>query len=209
MRCRLAALLLSIICLCSGTTLAEEPQLPIPIQFGEPAANENAVTGTQQPPVALPQPTSRQTTAVTPIESIVADSVPLVLPPRSATDPSTRSSQLRLPASWMRTASSLAVVLGVFFLLIWVVRRSRAPSDTGDQLFHTLGRVSLLGKQAHIVQFGDKLLLLAKTATGLEKLAELSRPDEVARITSLCHAGNSSTLTRSVSQVLAAQDRLD
>ena len=207
---RSPVILLLLTGLGSRAAVAEEPQLPIPIRFGEAVPQEDAslLTTAPQPAAVELQPTVTAT-AGEPANTTVSHTAPLALPPRAATGSLAASGKARLPASWVRTASSLVVVLGAFFLLIWIVRRGRPAGDSGDQLFHTLGRVSLLGKQAHIVQFGDKLLLLAKTSSGLEKLAELSRPDEVARISSLCQAGHSSTLTRSVSQFLAAQDGFD
>ena len=59
----------------------------------------------------------------------------------------------------LTTFGSLAVVLGLFFLVAWVMRRNlpaRSGALPGDVL-EVLGRSTLAGKhQLHLIRLGDK-----------------------------------------------------
>ena len=68
--------------------------------------------------------------------------------------------------------ASLAIVLGLFFVVAWFMRRSlptssrRLPSDVVE----TLGRAPLVGRQQmHVLRFGNKLLLVSVSPTGADK----------------------------------------
>lgn len=85
--------------------------------------------------------------------------------------------------------ASLAVVLGLFFVVAWCLRRgmpqsmSRLPSEVVEQL----GRAPLSGKQnMHLLRVGGKLVLVAITPFGVETLTEVTDSDEVERLTALC-----------------------
>lgn len=214
-RRRLAALWLITLCVASGfgqsnpspidpVTVDESFQLPIPIALSDGRAD---ATGAGAVVEVLPPESSVPVVADTSQPSAAAAAA-LLLPPRpSATGDSRATSTLRTTSQSsygkpLRTLSSLAVVLGLFLVFVWFVRRHRVPLSAGEQVFHTLGRVSLLGKQAHIVQFGDKLLVLAKTTNGVEKLTELTNPLEVQRVTDLCQRGSSAQLAVGVREAL-------
>lgn len=135
---------------------------------------------------------------------VESDSIPL--PPRPAKgDALPGSNSFRRSSAFgnpLRTISSLGIVLGLFFLFLRFVRRYRIQESDADPLFDTLGRVSILGKPAHIVRFGSKLLVLAKTSSGLEKLTELSNPAEVEQIVQLCHEGSQRRLSQGLQSML-------
>lgn len=102
-------------------------------------------------------------------------------------------------------AGSLAVVLGLFFVLAWFMRRSmpqsltRLPSEVVEQL----GRTPLAGKQnMHLLRVGGKLLLVVVTPFGAETLTEVTDPDEVDRLCSLCKASGAHGPTAEFRQVL-------
>jgi flagellar protein FliO/FliZ len=86
-------------------------------------------------------------------------------------------------------AGALGVVLGLFFVVAWFMRRSmpqsmvRLPSEAVEQL----GRAPLAGKQnVHLLRIGGKLLLVVVTPFGAETLTEVTDPDEVERLCALC-----------------------
>ncbi len=203
---------LSVIACCAAIANAQvdtpgqeypEPQsysLPIPIMLAEGGTAESE---TPKPPVRKKEvvPSPAATTIPT-----AASPDSLLLPPRPVAEEAAavKSAQGSL-GNPVRMLSSLAVVLGGFFLFAWVVRRNRLPAVEEEQVFRTMGRVSLLGKQAHVVKFGDRLLVLAKTANGLEKLTELTNPQEIERVVGLCHGGSSVQVARSVREMLNSE----
>ncbi len=107
--------------------------------------------------------------------------------------------------------SSLALVLGLFFVTAWCLRRTGAgglatlPSD----VFETLGRAPLTNRQqVHLLRWGSKLLLVSVTPDGAETLAEIDDPDEVVRLTGLCkanHAGSAAVAFRQVLRQFAKE----
>src|SRR5256885_14600566 len=64
---------------------------------------------------------------------------------------------------------SLAIVLGLFFGLIWLMRRGM-PKGTrllSNEVVEVLGRATLAGRQQmHVVRFGNKLLLVSISPGG-------------------------------------------
>ena len=67
--------------------------------------------------------------------------------------------------------------LGLFFLLVWVVRRTQPKGNIllPTDVVQTLGRAQLTGRhQMHVVQFGGKLLLVSTASGGVETLSEIS-----------------------------------
>ena len=95
-------------------------------------------------------------------------------------------------------AASLAVVLGLFFLVAWLMRRGLPK---GGQLLPTealevLGRTPLPGKQQlQLLRFGNKLLLVSMAPGVAETLAEISDPTEVDRLVGLCQQNRSGSAT--------------
>ena len=90
------------------------------------------------------------------------------------------------------SGSALLVVLGLFAGLVWVQRRYGSQRDefasVPESVLQRLGTVNLDSKsQATVVKFGDRLLLVGQTASGhLQTLAEITDPEEVARMTNRC-----------------------
>jgi flagellar protein FliO/FliZ len=118
----------------------------------------------------------------------------------SGTAPSTQGL-----GSVVTVISSLAVVLGLFFMTAWLMRRS-GPGGLatlpGD-VFESLGRAQLSNRQqVHLVRCGTKLLLVSVTPDGAETLTEIDDPDEVTRLTGLCKANQAGSTTAAFRQVL-------
>ncbi len=104
------------------------------------------------------------------------------------------------------TVTSLAVVVGLFLLVVWVQRRAGA-SRRGmlpGEVFETLGRVPLNGRQEmHLVRLGNKLLLLAVTAQGAETLTEITDPREIERLSGICRHNRADSISASFREILS------
>ena len=102
--------------------------------------------------------------------------------------------------------SSLAIVLGLFFVTAWLMRRTTPGGHSalpGD-VFEVLGRAPLTNRQqVHLVRCGAKLLLISITPDGAETLTEIDNPDEVTRLTGLCKASHAGSATAAFRQVLS------
>ncbi len=104
------------------------------------------------------------------------------------------------------TAASLGVVLGLFLLLVWFQRRAagRNGSMLPGEVVQTLGRVPLNGRQEmHLVKVGNKLLLLAVTATSAETLTEITDPTEIDRLSGICRHDQPGSISASFREILS------
>lgn len=101
--------------------------------------------------------------------------------------------------------SSLAIVLGLFCMVAWLIRRA-APGANAvlpSDVFEVLGRASIAkGQQVQLLRCGDKLLLVCTTPEGTETLTEIENPDEVTRLAGLCKAAQSGSATAAFRQAL-------
>jgi flagellar biogenesis protein FliO len=83
----------------------------------------------------------------------------------------------------------LGVVLGIFLLIAWMIRRAAPQGLTRlpNEAFEVLGRAPLAGRQnVHLLRCGNKLLLVSITPAGTETLTEITDPQEVDRLAGLC-----------------------
>jgi flagellar biogenesis protein FliO len=105
--------------------------------------------------------------------------------------------------SFLTGAASLGIVLGLFLLVVWVVRRGM-PKNAAllpSEALEILGRAPLIGKQqVHLVRCGNKVLLLHASPTGVETLTEITDPDEVDRLAGICLQSGSAGVTASFRQ---------
>jgi flagellar biogenesis protein FliO len=120
--------------------------------------------------------------------------IPLSRPSNgSRDDNSSAVNTLSRPASVPRSAltvlGSLGIVVGLFFVGAWVMRRGmptstqRLPID----VFESLGRVPLSkGQHAQLLKLGNKIVLVSISATGTDTITEVNDPDEVERIAAAC-----------------------
>jgi flagellar biogenesis protein FliO len=87
------------------------------------------------------------------------------------------------------TGTALAIVVGLFLLCVWALRRGARSSSvllSGD-VARVLGRVPLAARQfADLLQVGNKLLLISVTSSGTELLTEITDPIEVDRLLGIC-----------------------
>jgi len=165
------------------------------------------VAATQAPsePAAL-EPNSRRLAPPSARLSRVADSASSVFD-QSPGEASRRLGQFELPTQSLYTiASALAIVIGVFLLFMWAVkrggrgarRRGRLPAD----VVSVLGRVPLAPRQfVELLRVGNKLVLVSLTPTGAEPLTEVTEPAEVDRLVGLCQQSNPFSATKAFEQV--------
>lgn len=119
------------------------------------------------------------------------DEFPSLSIPTEATEPGDADRDA-LTGTLVTSASALLVVLGLFAGLVWLQRRvaSQRGGDSAvpESVLERLGTVQIDVKtQATLVKFGDRLLLIGQSTSGqLQTLAELTDPDEVARMTNRC-----------------------
>jgi flagellar biogenesis protein FliO len=99
---------------------------------------------------------------------------------------------------------SLAIVLGLFFGLVWLLRRGM-PKGTrllSSEVVEVLGRAPLAGRQQmHVVRFGNKLLLVSLSPGGAETLSEIIEPAEVDRLSGICQQSHANSATNAFRQV--------
>ena len=106
--------------------------------------------------------------------------------------------------SMVTVVSSLAVVLGLFFVFAWILRRT-APKQCQalpDDVVEVLGRAPLSGRQqVHLLRFGGKLVLVSVTPDGAETLSEITDVDEVNRLAGLCRQSHPSSASHTFKQM--------
>ena len=103
-------------------------------------------------------------------------------------------------------ASSLALVLGLFFIVAWVMRRNTTgPSMLlPSTVLEVLGRAPLASRQQiHLIRLGNKLILVSATPAGVEPLGEVTEADEVQRLVALCRQASPNSATAAFRQVFA------
>ncbi|QEG42885.1 flagellar biosynthetic protein FliO [Roseimaritima ulvae] len=85
--------------------------------------------------------------------------------------------------------SSLAIVLGLFGALVWVLRRSGGAglSNVSKDTLQVLGRAPLAPRQNIVlVRCGRRVLVLAVGGTNTSTLAEITDPDEINELLAGC-----------------------
>jgi flagellar biogenesis protein FliO len=99
---------------------------------------------------------------------------------------------------------SLAIVLGLFFCLVWFMRRGlpKGSRVVPNEVVEVLGRAPLAARQQmHVVRFGHKLVLVSVTPGGAEALAEITDAAEVDRLAGICHQAQPNSATNAFRQV--------
>ncbi len=107
--------------------------------------------------------------------------------------------------SLVTIGSSLAIVLGLFFLGIWLLRRGGVSSAglLPTDVVEVLGRTVLGGRQQlQLIRVGNKLLLVSLTPAGAETLTEITDRDEVDRLASVCRRAHPEGSTASFRRLL-------
>jgi flagellar biogenesis protein FliO len=176
-----------------------------PVVYQQPAAysgNVNAGARPQQAPAA---------DGATPAENT---SSRLPLAPRAPANTATDKPQGGFQSAVV-VVGSLAAVLGIFFLIVWLLRRA-SPHYGGTlptEAFEVLGRAPLANhQQVHLLRCGNKLLWVSVSAAGASSsartLTEITDPAEVDRLVSLCRQHGPSSPKATFRQAIRqAEDR--
>ncbi len=128
---------------------------------------------------------------------------PLPLPPPGGRDRTPQTPRRGL-TSGVTVVSSLALVLGVFFLVAWGMRRAAPASGAAlpNEVFEVLGRAPMATRQqVHLLRCGQKLVLVSVTPAGAETLTEITDPAEVDRLAGLCRQAQPNSATAAFRQV--------
>lgn len=91
---------------------------------------------------------------------------------------------------WQRMAASLAIVIGGYLALVWVIRlahpeqsRRRLPPE----VVHIIGQTPFGNqRQLQLVRLGRKLVLLLVGPHGTQPIGEVTDPEEVEHLVGLC-----------------------
>jgi flagellar biogenesis protein FliO len=129
----------------------------------------------------------------------------LALPARKSLDAARHTEAGKPERALVTTATSLATVLGLFLLLVWFQRRvsGHRGSMLPGEVVQTLGRVPLNGRQEmHLVRVGNKLLLLAVTASSAETLTEITDAEEIERLSRTCRHEQPGSISASFREIL-------
>ena len=87
-----------------------------------------------------------------------------------------------------RMIGSLALVLGLYFAFVWVMRKLNFGGSSGlpSDVVEVLGQVPFGARRSlQLVRLGSKVLLLLNSPEGTQPLGEISDPTEVAHLVSL------------------------
>ena len=130
------------------------------------------------------------------------------LPPSGKTGDNSGKTASGLP-SMISVAGSTGLVLGIFLLLVWIVRRKtpQAMARLPGEAFEILGRAPLNGRQqVQLLRCGSRLLLVSVAPSGADTLTEITDPAEVDRLSGLCRQtqpGSSSAAFKQIFEQLA------
>jgi flagellar biogenesis protein FliO len=105
----------------------------------------------------------------------------------------------------LATLGSLAVVLGLFAVVVWVMRRGmpKAMQRLPNEVVEVLGQTSIGHRQqAQLIRLGHKLLLVSVTPQGSETLTEITDAAEVERLAGLCRGSRGAAATPTFREVL-------
>ncbi len=132
----------------------------------------------------------------------------LALPPHdeSSNGSKSKSSDISNGRALATTIGSLAFVLAIFFVFVWLTRRNmyRASGMLPSDVIEVLGRVPFAGKQQlQLIQLGQKLILVSISAVGTTTLTEVTDLDEVNRLSGLCRKNQPGSATQNFREVFA------
>jgi flagellar biogenesis protein FliO len=114
-----------------------------------------------------------------------ADSLPKLPPPKPIPEASRTSSLTNRSPRWIATRACAG--LGVFLALILVQRLfvPGKPTAISRDAIEVCGKVPFDAKRTlHLVRVGSRLLVLLESPQGMQRLAEITDPEEVQQLLS-------------------------
>jgi flagellar biogenesis protein FliO len=116
-----------------------------------------------------------------------------------------------LPFGSLQTIlSALAIVIGIFLLFAWLLRRNGQKTGAAlpAEVVSVLGRVLLAPRHVtELLRVGNKLVLVSITPAGAEPITEVSDPVEVDRLVGLCQQYSPHSTTKAFEQVFRQLSR--
>ena len=109
-----------------------------------------------------------------------------------------------------RMLGSLALVLGLYFAFVWVMRKINPGGNRGlpTEVIEVLGQLPFGPRRdLQLVRLGSKLLLLMNSPEGTQPIGEITDPDEVDHLASLCQ-GKKKSNSSAVAAIERAARRL-
>ena len=109
-----------------------------------------------------------------------------------------------------RMLGSLALVLGLYFSFVWVMRKINPGGNRGlpSEVIEVLGQLPFGPRRdLQLVRLGSKLLLLMNSPEGTQPIGEITDPEEVEYLASLC-PGKKKTNITAVAAIEQAAKRL-
>jgi flagellar biogenesis protein FliO len=140
----------------------------------------------------------------------VEKQLPLPPPRHESTAVEKSASSSRTLGAIVSVVVSLAVVLGLFLAVAWLMRRGMPNSARRlpGEVVEVLGRTPLAGRQQmHVLRFGNKLLLVAASATGVDTIGEITDPLEIDRLAGLCAAQEATSASTTFKQIFGQLGR--
>ncbi len=107
--------------------------------------------------------------------------------------------------SFVTILGSLGIVLGLFFVTMWLCRGSapKSAQNLPAEVVEPLGRTSVAkGRQLQLFRFGNKLVLVSVSPNGFDTISEITDPVEVDRISGLCLRNGALSSTQAFRTVL-------
>jgi flagellar protein FliO/FliZ len=97
----------------------------------------------------------------------------------------------RVSGSLITVCSSLAVVLGLFAGLVWINRKVGGGAGNHGaipkEVVQSLGSTPIDSRnQITMLRCGNRILVLAQNAQGVQPITEITSPDEVNELTAAC-----------------------
>lgn len=126
---------------------------------------------------------------------------PVSLTPHRQSDNESSGSSVRALGT---IAGSLAIVLTLLFVALWLLRRTVPPAaqPLPVEVVEVLGRAPLSGRQQmHLLRCGRKLLLVSVTPECAKTLTEITDPLEVDRLAGLCQQTRPNSATAAFRRV--------
>lgn len=102
--------------------------------------------------------------------------------------------------------SSLAIVIGLFFGVALLYRKSMATTlgkGLPKNVVQVLGRTTIAARQQLVlVRFGSKLILVSMLQGEARTISEITDPLEVDQLAGFCESSQSTSITHSFREIL-------
>jgi flagellar biogenesis protein FliO len=188
------------------------PRSPVTLAgFDAPANQEQPTARTQDPSSALPRSAIQNPApaAPPPLPLSRSNLATPISPAAESGEAEATTGGMPGMESLLTVAGSLGIVMGLFMVTMWCLRRGMPKSARAlpPEVVEVLGRAPLAGKQQmHLIRFGSKLVLATVSPSGIDAVSEITDPVEADRLLGYCEQTRSSSATSSFRGIL---DRLD